>query len=74
MQNTEVQKELERFKDYVVSQSRRNLSRLKKNSSKKLYQSIKGNVKTMPNSISIEFKMEDYGIFQDAGVSGKKKK
>ena len=74
MQKTEVQKELERFRDYVISQSRRNLSRLKKNSSKRLYESIKGDVKAMPNSISIQFTMEDYGIFQDAGVSGKKKK
>ena len=74
MQKTEVQKELEKFRDYVISQSRRNLSRLKKNSSKRLYESIKGDVKAMPNSISIQFTMEDYGIFQDAGVSGKKKK
>lgn len=74
MEKTEVQKELERFRDYVVSQSRRNLSRLKKNSSNKLYKSIKGNVKAMPNSISLEFSMEDYGVFQDAGVSGTKKK
>jgi hypothetical protein len=70
----EIQKELERFRDYVVSQSRRNLSRLKKNSSRKLYESIKGDVKAMPNSISIQFTMEDYGVFQDAGVSGTKKK
>ena len=68
MQKTEVQKELEKFRDYVISQSRRNLSRLKKNSSKRLYQSIKGDVKAMPNSMSIQFSMEDYGIFQDAGV------
>lgn len=74
MQKDEVQKELERFRDYVVSQSRRNLSRLNKNSSKRLYQSIQGNVKAMPNSISIEFSMENYGVFQDAGVSGIKKK
>ena len=74
MQKDEVQKELERFRDYVVSQSRRNLSRLNKNSSKRLYQSIQGNVKAMPNSISIEFSMENYGVFQDLGVSGTKKK
>lgn len=74
MEKTEVQKELERFRDYVVSQSRRNLSRLKKNSSKRLYQSIKGDVKAMPNSFSLELSMEDYGVFQDAGVSGTKKK
>ena len=74
MEKSEVQKELERFRDYVVSQSRRNLSRLKKNSSKRLYQSIKGDVKTHPNSFEMTFSMEDYGLFQDAGVSGKKKK
>lgn len=74
MEKSEVQKELERFRDYVVSQSRRNLSRLKKNSSKRLYQSIKGDVKTHPNSFEMTFSMEDYGVFQDAGVSGKKKK
>lgn len=74
MEKSEVQKELERFRDYVVSQSRRNLSRLKKNSSKRLYQSIKGNVKANPNSFEMTFSMEDYGVFQDAGVSGKKKK
>jgi hypothetical protein len=45
-----------------------------KNSSKKLYNSIKGNVKAMPNSISMEFEMEDYGFYQDKGVSGVKKK
>jgi hypothetical protein len=36
-------------------------------------QQVKGKVKTMPNSISIEFMMEDYGIYQDAGVNGLKK-
>lgn len=74
MQKTEVQKALERFRDHVVSVSKRNLTNSKKNSSKKLYNSIKGNVKAMPNSFSMEFTMEDYGVFQDAGVSGTKKK
>lgn len=74
MQKAEVQKALERFRDHVVSVSKRNLTNSKKNSSKKLYKSIKGNVKAMPNSFSMEFTMEDYGVFQDAGVSGTKKK
>jgi hypothetical protein len=74
MQKAEVQKALEKFRDHVVSVSKRNLTNSKKNSSKKLYNSIKGNVKAMPNSFSMEFTMEDYGVFQDAGVSGTKKK
>lgn len=74
MQKDEVQKVLNRFRDHVVSVSKRNLTNGKKNSSKKLYNSIKGNVKAMPNSFSMEFTMEDYGVFQDAGVSGTKKK
>lgn len=74
MQKAEVQKALERFRDHVVSVSKRNLTNSKKNSSKKLYNSIKGNVRAMPNSFSMEFTMEDYGVFQDAGVSGTKKK
>jgi hypothetical protein len=69
MQKTEVQKELEKFRDYVIEASKKNLVRLKK-SDGKLYKSLKGKVKTMPNSISIEFMMEDYGIYQDAGVNG----
>ena len=70
MENSEVQKEIKKFRDYVISQAKSNLTRLSKKSSSKLYNSIKGEIKTMPNSISIEFSMEDYGVFQDAGVKG----
>jgi len=73
MEKTEVQKELERFRDYVIDTSKANLKRLKK-ADGKLYKSLKGKVKTMPNSISIEFSMEDYGVFQDEGVNGLKVK
>ena len=69
MQKTEVQKELEKFRDYVISQSKSNLSRLNKGGGN-LEKSIKGIVKTMPNSISIQFSMAEYGIYQDAGVNG----
>ena len=74
MEKSEVQKALERFRDHVVSISKRNLTNKQKNSSKKLYNSIKGKVKANPNSFEVEFTMEDYGVFQDAGVSGTKKK
>lgn len=69
-----VQKELDKFKDHVVKQSRSNLTSLKKNSSKSLYESLKGVAKVMPNSFSLDFYMNDYGHFQDKGVSGTKKK
>jgi len=65
---------LEAFKNFVIQQSRSRLSKSKKNVSKELYNSLKGNVKEMPNSISVEFEMEDYGVFQDKGVSGTEKK
>lgn len=72
MEKSEVQKELERFRDYVIDVSKANLKRLKK-ADGKLYKSLRGNVKAMPNSISIEFSMQDYGVFQDEGVNGLKK-
>ena len=65
---------LEAFKNFVIQQARTRLSKSKKNVSKELYNSLKGNVKVMPNSINVDFEMEDYGLFQDKGVSGKEKK
>jgi len=69
-----VQEILDEFKAYVIQQAKSNLTRMKKNSSKTLYNSIDGFVKKYKNSISIYFEMEDYGFFQDQGVSGTKKK
>ena len=69
-----VQQELNRFAKYVIQQSRTNLTKGKKNSSKKLYNSLDYNLNVSPNSFSMSFLMEDYGIFQDKGVSGIKKK
>ena len=74
MEKNEQQIILEQFRDYVIKQARSNLSRLKKNSSRKLYDSIKGEIKAMPNSLRLYFDMADYGFFQDKGVSGTKKK
>ena len=69
-----VEKELKNFAKYVISQSRANLTRSKKNSSKKLYDSLDYDLTVSKNSFGLEFVMEDYGIFQDVGVSGVKKK
>ena len=74
MEKNEQQIILENFRDYVIKQARTNLTRLKKNSSKKLYDSIKGEIKAMPNSLRVYFDMADYGFYQDKGVSGTKKK
>lgn len=65
---------LERFRGIVINQSRAMLTRKDKNASKKLFDSIDGKVRVMPNSIKIEFFMEEYGIFQDKGVSGTEQK
>ena len=71
MKQSEVQKELERFRDYVIKEARKNLTRSQKNDSQGLYQSLKGKVKAMPNSFYMDFEMNQYGKFQDKGVKGK---
>ena len=71
---TNRQEVLDRFIKHVVSQAKKNLTTTGKNASKKLYNSIQGEAKAFPNSIGIYFDMEDYGFFQDKGVSGIKKK
>ena len=75
MQKDEVQKALDRFKDHIIAQAKRNLTKGGKygthNVSKKLYNSIEGEVKVFPNSIGMYFSMEEYGAYQDLGVKGK---
>ena len=66
-----MQKTLEKFRDYVIQQSRSNLTKDGKNVSKQLYNDIKGNVKVNANSFELEFDMPMYGQFQDKGVKGK---
>lgn len=74
LDNENTKRFLTDFRNYVVKESKSNLTRLKKSSSKKLYNSIKGNVKVSKNSMFVEFEMEEYGLYQDKGVSGKRKK
>ena len=74
MQLKETQKALNAFGKYVVQQSRSNLTKGKKNASKRLYDSIDYEVLLGAKAVSVVFKMEDYGKYQDLGVSGVKKK
>lgn len=71
---TETQKALIKFRDTIINEAKANLKSMGKDSTGKLSKSIKGQVKEMPNSISMYFQMEEYGFFQDKGVSGIKKK
>ena len=66
-----VQEELDKFKKYVIQQSKSNLTKQGRNVSKSLYNSIKGEAKAMPNSFYLNFEMESYGQFLDKGVKGK---
>ena len=67
-------KYLNDFAKYVIQQSRSNLSKSNKNINKKLYNSLDADIEVSANSFRIAFLMEDYGVFQDKGVSGTKKK
>lgn len=72
--NEETKIALNKFAKYVISQSKANLTKSKKNASKKLHSSIKSALNVSKNSFELSFEMEDYGQFQDKGVSGTKKK
>ena len=74
MRLKETKEALIKFRNFVIQQSRSRLTKGKKNVNKDLYNSLEGDVKVMPNSINVQFSMEDYGVFQDKGVSGKEKK
>ena len=65
---------LNTFAKYVIQQSRSNLSKQNKNIDKKLYNSLDKEIEVGANSFRLAFLMEDYGTFQDKGVSGTQKK
>ena len=66
--NTE--ESLNKFAKYVVKQTRANLTRKKKNASKKLWDSVGYELEVHKNSFTLKMIMEDYGVFQDRGVKG----
>jgi hypothetical protein len=70
MQLKDTQDALNAFGKYVVQQSRSKLTQSNKNASKRLYESLGYDLKVMPNSFSMAFLMENYGEYQDKGVSG----
>jgi hypothetical protein len=70
MQLKDTQDALNAFGKYVVQQSRSKLTQSNKNVSKRLYESLGYDLKVMPNSFSMAFLMENYGEYQDKGVSG----
>ena len=71
MTNTE--KALERFGRYLVIESRKNLTRKKKNVTNSLYESLDYKVKAMPNSFEFDFLMNEYGEWVDKGRKAGKK-
>lgn len=65
---------LKQFGKIVITQSRANLTRGKNNATKKLYRSLSYSSRASSNSFEFEIEMEDYGMYQDRGVSGKRVK
>lgn len=65
---------LNKFAKYVIQQSRTNLTKGNKNYKKDLYESLKSDINVSPNSFSLSFIMNEYGIYQDKGVSGTEEK
>ncbi|QLG46048.1 hypothetical protein [Costertonia aggregata] len=71
---TETKKALTKFARNVVKASRNELKSQKKNTSGKLSKSIDFDLQVFKNSFGLSFEMEDYGQFQNSGVSGFLKK
>ena len=65
---------LNAFAKYLIQQSRSNLTKQGKNVDKKLYNSLDKEIEVGANSFRMAFLMEDYGAYQDKGVSGTQKK
>jgi hypothetical protein len=73
MENTEVYQELNKFRQFVINESKKNLRKYGKGGGN-LEDSLDSRLKVNKNSFELEFWMEKYGIFQDQGVSGTEKK
>jgi hypothetical protein len=74
LDNKNTKEYLNAFAKYVIQQSRSNLTKGNKNVDKKLYNSLDKEIEVSANSFRMAFLMEDYGAYQDKGVSGTQKK
>lgn len=70
-EKAEIYKALDRFVKHVTSRAKANLTNGDRNVSKRLYNSIKGEVTINSERTTVKFFMEKYGDFQDQGVKGK---
>jgi len=67
MKGENTQKALDKFGKYLVKESRKNLTRKKKNVTNSLYDSLDYDIKAMPNSFEFDFLMNEYGEWVDKG-------
>ena len=67
MKGENTRKALDKFGKYLVKESRKNLTRKKKNVTNSLYESLDFDVKAMPNSFEFDFLMNEYGEWVDKG-------
>jgi hypothetical protein len=67
MNGENTQRVLDKFGKYLVKESRKNLTRKKKNVTNSLYESLDYDVKAMPNSFEFDFLMNEYGEWVDKG-------
>ena len=67
MKGENIKKVLDRFGKYLVKESRKNLTRKKKNVTNSLYESLDYDLKVMPNSFEFDFLMNEYGEWVDKG-------
>ena len=58
---------LNKFGKYLVAESRKNLTKKKKNVTGNLYQSLAYEITTGPNSLDFDFLMAEYGEWVDKG-------
>lgn len=72
MDLTKTQELIKKFRDYVIKQSKSNLTRQGKNVTKSLYDSIKGEIVSENNYTIVGFVMDEHGAYQDQGVRGAK--